>query len=506
MLDAAPDKVPSNGNSNTRKPRGNNRRSSNAVRASSKFEGSIPELKGYVYDCISDRQADQYVTTTRKIAEYFVRTHKDAGPFRNAILRLQLPTIPPVAKPTANADGTPPDKYDDMMFTEALKERNLKMRDINNLNMALYSLVWEQCSDAMKERLEGLVNYSTLDDQNDGVALLTAIKQASHSDIDKTYKIESANTALIGLVTYRQTRYQTVQQYYNAFKIRRDVHMQVGGNTEPSPAALAIMAKDLEVDVADLNDMQRRAARDRELAALFIHNADPMRFGDYQASLRNDYLAGNDNYPLTLGDAYGILAFRTQPPNHGATTTNSNDGVAFATNGTTDADSETNSDHAVTLANNGNKTGNNKGRGSHRNRHSNDKAGSNGVNEQSDDVVKGDNNNHSNATVNSYSSHSLVNTITSAATTSHLFNTMSIPIPRSWILLDNQSTVDIFCEMSLLDNVHESNETMSIQCNAGTITTTTKGTFGDYGIVWYCKDGIANILSFANARLSLIHI
>jgi hypothetical protein len=33
------------------------------------------------------------------------------------------------------------------------------------------------------------------------------------------------------------------------------------------------------------------------------------------------------------------------------------------------------------------------------------------------------------------------------------FNTSSHPIPSSWILLYYQSTVDIFCESSLLENI-----------------------------------------------------
>jgi hypothetical protein len=41
---------------------------------------------------------------------------------------------------------------------------------------------------------------------------------------------------------------------------------------------------------------------------------------------------------------------------------------------------------------------------------------------------------------------------------------------------------------------------MTIQCNAGTISTTSIGTLPNYGPVWYCNGGIANILSFANAR------
>jgi hypothetical protein len=58
----------------------------------------------------------------------------------------------------------------------------------------------------------------------------------------------------------------------------------------------------------------------------------------------------------------------------------------------------------------------------------------------------------------------------------------------------------MFCNRSLLNNVHDSDTIMTIQCNAGSITTTTIGSFRNYGDVWYCENGIANILSFANAR------
>ena len=44
-------------------------------------------------------------------------------------------------------------------------------------------------------------------------------------------------------------------------------------------------------------------------------------------------------------------------------------------------------------------------------------------------------------------------------------------IPKSWILLDSQSTVDMFCNLDLLENIHQVSESMSIRCNAGTWVT-----------------------------------
>jgi hypothetical protein len=46
-------------------------------------------------------------------------------------------------------------------------------------------------------------------------------------------------------------------------------------------------------------------------------------------------------------------------------------------------------------------------------------------------------------------------------------------MPRSWILLDKQSTVDVFCNAPLLSNIREGLGSMTIHCNAGTVKTTT---------------------------------
>jgi hypothetical protein len=66
--------------------------------------------------------------------------------------------------------------------------------------------------------------------------------------------------------------------------------------------------------------------------------------------------------------------------------------------------------------------------------------------------------------------------------------------------LDNQSTVDIFCNTSLLQNIWKSDNTMKIQCNAGSRTTNLIEDLSNYGTVWYDPGGIANILSMKRVK------
>jgi len=72
--------------------------------------------------------------------------------------------------------------------------------------------------------------------------------------------------------------------------------------------------------------------------------------------------------------------------------------------------------------------------------------------------------------------------------------------PDSWILLDSQSTVDVFKNKKLLKNIRDAKKTLSLHCNAGIATVKKILDLPGYDTVWFYEDGTANILSFNNVK------
>jgi hypothetical protein len=68
-------------------------------------------------------------------------------------------------------------------------------------------------------------------------------------------------------------------------------------------------------------------------------------------------------------------------------------------------------------------------------------------------------------------------------------------VPKAWILLDNQSTVDVFYNKDLLVNVRKSDMHMDIHCNVGVTSTDQIGDLTGYGTMWYHPNCITNTSS-----------
>ena len=71
---------------------------------------------------------------------------------------------------------------------------------------------------------------------------------------------------------------------------------------------------------------------------------------------------------------------------------------------------------------------------------------------------------------------------------------------RDLILLDNQVTVDLFCNNKLVTKTWTTDKSMTVYGNGGQITTNMKANVRGYGDVWYDPKAITNIMSLKNVK------
>jgi hypothetical protein len=70
---------------------------------------------------------------------------------------------------------------------------------------------------------------------------------------------------------------------------------------------------------------------------------------------------------------------------------------------------------------------------------------------------------------------------------------------REVMLLDSQSTMDLFCNRALVENVNKSKTTMRLQSNGGHMIVEREATVkGYYKKVWYSEKAITDIVTLSN--------
>ena len=487
---------------NLQRGRRNSRRAFNkpvpttAVPKAAKFEGRCADLRGHVYDCSNPRQAaDEFTRTTKEIAQY--TGAKFSAEVKITIETLQIPSLQLPDDPPAEATVTQmriwERRVDAYVKAEVTLESDLKKA---------YSLVYGQCSDALWAKLEAIPNHATIAANADVIGLLKNIKSATFSFQSQKYEPHALHEAKRRFYQTSQHKSTTCQGYLETFQNSVEVLMYSGGDigTDTGLVEKALASQGLTMETATVEQLEnsRDYAKQAYLACAFLLGADRNRYGKLIEDLENDFIQGQDRYPKTVNTAYNLLIHWKQNPQNLIRTLGTTEagGIAFTNVGDVDgtalANVEGKKDKSGITCFNCNEKGH----------YSNecDKP------DQRDNKTKQTGTQLLMEGLEAFEESNFqfcqkeINTTDTGVETAYLHH-QGGEISQDWVLLDNQSTVNVFSNQKLLKNIHKTTRTMTIKCNAGVTTTNMIGEMPGYpGEIWYNPRGIANILSVANVQ------
>jgi Zinc knuckle len=426
-----------------------------------KFEGTTEGVLGHIYDCRYD-QADLYAKTTKAIAEYVGKQLKGGYEVGKAMEKLVdiMPTLPDELP----ADASAVEKLVfDKEITEYVKEKAL----YKAAKKQAYAIVWSQCSEIMKSKVEALPDYSAIEKSGDVILLLKGVKNIAHNFQNEKYKAHALHEAKRRFYTTYQSTGMSVQVYYERFKNHVEVIEHCGGTMlEPGLILEELQTIITETGSTTTSNGQvsdaRKLARDRYLAVSFLLSSDRNRFGKLVEDLENNFIQGMDKYPRTLENAYSLLLYwKHDPRNNMRASGADSEGVAFAQ---VSQDKKGKSlEHVKCYS--CNKMGHYANECPEIKKRNNQ---SDKRKEESVHIQVDDNNNNEVTVLEEYTNIQIEEDLLTSfdfcimgdpviqevhETTTGIVHSQGSTIPKSWIILDNRSTVDIFSNRNLLKNV-----------------------------------------------------
>ena len=197
---------------------------------------------------VGSRSADLFIKTKKAVANYVGRTYQHSGDIRRAIETLTLPAIPMPIAPVAD----PIPVLLAAIFSEQVKEYVKQTSRLQENIKRLWALVWGQCSDTIRTRLQALETYDNMHTASDG---LHTIKDLMFNVQEQKYVPLSIHLAKRQFFLLSQGR-NTVGEYYDQFKNQTDVLSHIGAGIGDDIAIMRQVLRSQGINVDEATDAQ----------------------------------------------------------------------------------------------------------------------------------------------------------------------------------------------------------------------------------------------------------
>ena len=393
----------------------------------------------------------------------------------------------------------------DIDYQEKLKMYLDRHRTLEQNLPKAYALIYSTyCNKTMQNRIEEHPDFTTKL-QDDPIELLKAIKVLMHDPIRAKYPYASLTEAVARIVNIKQMENEDLLDYVKRFKQARDITKSHVG-TEILDTFVENTLEYKSITGANRKAEMKRDAFERWMAFLLIRNSDQAKYASLVNQLISQYSMGQDQYPKTITAATDVLNHHRWDKKSKPKTANSGNPRSTSNN---DDVSTLSTSTATSFAQSAGR-GRNRvcfccGREGHiapdcdNPRPREQWVHPNGIQHlQAERVSEVQSNSEVDDTGSVSSARSgrtgwsglQVNFFHSAEVMKETY--------KNSILLDNGSTLSIFTNPELVENIKNSSQTLAMATNAGVRISNQEATVPEFGKVWYDEEAIANIFGLAD--------
>ena len=201
--------------------------------AGSKVPKKKTALADYKYYLGSANQASDYEETTTFIINHIKKTYTNGKHIANVLKTLtpisfEAPTLQ-ASTSTDNAVLARETRQYELLYKAELDKFNKLETNYEDNLTKVYGLIWEQCAQSMKNKIEARRDFeSTIYD--DPIELLKAIKEHATNYQENRYEMCIIADALRAMLNTKQKDGESLSDYTKRFKVARDVYeSHVGG-------------------------------------------------------------------------------------------------------------------------------------------------------------------------------------------------------------------------------------------------------------------------------------
>ena len=382
------------------------------------------------------------------------------------------------------------DEVDEMILKEAVKSHNRKVEVVAQSRIKAFGLLKQQCSSGMKTLLEARDDWETMEKEADPVEFAKVLRDLSQGYQDAKNPILGMYNAMRNVLLIEQGEKESTSSFEEWFKNAVEVMERRMGALPMGK--LVEQANPNYASVTPLAQAKLSKAKYEEFKAFLFIKGGMTRSGDaLYNELNNDYAKKNNTYPKSVAAARTLMM------------THKSGKKSYKTSGKKDDkkdDKPTEAEKQVGFAQGGK-------RKTIAEQKAESKCGACGQighwhkdPECPKNKEKGTANVQTEPKQNAFAGCNPCTVIRTTTQAAFLAGLEGFEHLKQCLLLDNQSTADLFCCAEYLTNIRTVQETLHLGGNGGVLKCNQKGDFSGCGTVWYHPEAITNILSLTRVE------